>query len=371
VAEDASDGDKTEEPSEKRREDAKAKGSVAISREVNSVGVLVAVALAMSFTWPQIRDGTAGVVRRFLREGVSNPEAFVLDPLGLMLDTVLTVGTMLGPMLVLATLAGGLVVFAQIGVVWSPGAMSPDWSRLDPIAGIKQKFFSEAMVNELLKSLFKVAIVTWVVVDLGREQMDGLQDAARRDLDGTLRWLWSVSWTLVVRVMVAMTFLGLADVAFVRWQHEKKLRMSRQQLKDEAKDQDGNPEIKGKLKRLMQEMSRKRLVADMAKATVIVTNPTHYAVALAYEMGQDGPPKVVARGVEGRAKRIQEIARSKGIPRVENRPLARALYARCKAGQFIPTDLYEGVAEVLAFVYRLRERQRARRKPSGSPTARI
>lgn len=356
MAEDGYDDDKTEDPTDKRRDDARSKGQVALSREMSSAGVMIAASLGIALSWPGIREGSAGVMRHYLREATTNPEAFLTDPVDTVTSALGTVIQLTGPMLLVTALASLAAVGAQVGFTWNPGVLAPDWSRLDPIAGLKQKLWSEQAFSELIRNMFKVGVVGWVSYTLLEAHMPVLADVAGRDLQGSLSWTWTVSWQLVARVLISMIALGALDVGFVRWQHERKLKMSRHQVKEESKESEGDPHVKGRIRRLMQDMSKKRLAKDMVGATVVVTNPTHYAVALKYEMGQDGPPLVLAQGVDEKARRIQEIARERSVPRVENRPLARALYARCKPGQHIPPELFEGVAEVLAFVFKMRRR---------------
>lgn len=356
MSDDSNTDDKTEDPTDKRREDARSKGQVALSREMSSAGVLIAAGLGIALTWPRIREGSAGVMRHYLREATLNPEAFLTDPVLTVTEALGTVIHLCGPMLLVTALASLAAVAAQVGITWNPGVLSPDWSRLDPVAGLKQKMFSDAAFSELVRNLLKVGIVGWISWRVLEEHIPTLQEVGGRDLQGGLSWVWTVAWQLVAQTLLAMLVLGGADVAFVRWQHERKLRMSRHQVKEESKESEGDPYVKGRIRRTMQDMSKKRLAKDMVGATVVVTNPTHYAVALQYELGQDGPPKVLASGVDEKARRIQEIARERSVPRVENRPLARALYARCRPGHHIPPELFEGVAEVLAFVFKMRRR---------------
>ena len=242
--------------------------------------------------------------------------------------------------------------------------MEPDLNKLNPITGLQQKMFSAQAVMEWVKAMLKVVFVGVVAWRLWDTHATTLTELPWRDMQGGVYWAGVLVGKLVGYTLLAMVSLGIGDLAFSKWQLHRKMKMTHQELKDEHKEQEGDPYRKAKMKQMMLDMSRNRLVAEVQEATVVVTNPSHYAVALRYDMGQAGAPTVVARGTDYRAERIKEIARSAGIPRVENRPLARALYSQSKVGQEVPFGLYEAVAEVLAFVYRLR----ASRRPAGTRT---
>jgi len=206
----------------------------------------------------------------------------------------------------------------------------------------------------MLKVVF-VAFVAYRVLALHGPALTELPDYSIAD---GIAWTGALMARLVGYTLLAMLFIGIGDLFFAKWQLLRQMRMTLQELKDENKEMEGAPHMKAKVRKVMLQMSQNRLVSEVSEATVVIANPTHYAVAIRYEMGQIGPPLVVARGADARAQKIKEIARSAGVPRIENRPLARALYAICREGDEIPTELYEGVAEVLAFVYRLRQSRR-------------
>jgi flagellar biosynthetic protein FlhB len=254
-------------------------------------------------------------------------------------------------------IAGFFLAVCQVGFHWSWKSLKPDIKRFDPIKGLQNKLFSMQAIAEWLKSMGKVIVVGLVSWNMSKSYAPGLAELADYDLHGSVAWGCLLIARLVGYILLYMLLLGIADYIFQYYQVRKKMMMSMKELKDETKEQEGDPYQKAKVRSIMNDVSRGRLVNDMAEASVVISNPTHYSVAVKYEVGQPGPPIIVARGLDNRAQLIKDIARSQGIPRVENRPLARALYAQCKVGDTIPGGLYEAVAEVLAFVYRLRESQ--------------
>ena len=349
--------DRTEEPTEKRKKDFREKGRVAQSRDLASVGVLLAVGLATAAWWPGILRACEDLVREFLGDGPANSDLFLADPIGLLKTGMKATLWMCGPILLAGLFAGLLLAIAQVGLQWSWKPLEPDLNKLNPIKGLQQKLCSAQAVFEWAKAMAKVAVVAaigWRVVVV---YAPGLTELASAPIGESVAWTGGVLARLIFFCLLAMLALGIVDYMFAKWQLLRKMRMTRQELKAENKDTEGDPYMKARIRRIMTEMSRNRLVAEVSEATVVVANPTHYAIAIKYELGQQGPPLVVARGADARARLIKDIARSNGIPRIENRPLARALYADCRPGDMVPAKLYEAVAEVLAFVYRLRERR--------------
>lgn len=357
--------DRTEDPTEKRRDDFRKKGQTAKSQDVTSIGLLFALCLAIAAWSGTMAETVAALCVEVLTVGIDNPSFYADNPLKIALLGLRTIAITVGPIIVVAFVAALLLMVAQVGLTVSFKPMEPDLNKLNPITGLQQKMFSAQAVAEWVKSMLKVVVVGAVGWRMWETHSQVLSDLPWRDLQGGVYWTGVMVTKLVLYTLLAMTVLGAGDLIFSRWQLYRKMRMTRQELKEEHKEVEGDPYQKAKIKQLMLEMSSNRLVSEVQEATVVVTNPSHYAVALRYDMGQGGAPMVVAMGTDHRAKRIKEIARSAGIPRIENRPLARALYSQSKVGQEIPFGLYDAVAEVLAFVYRLR----ASRRPAGAGQA--
>lgn len=349
--------DKTEEPTDKRKKDSRDEGQVAQSKDLASVGVLLAVMMAFVFFGPRMGQKMQAITIKFLRVGPGNADSFTNDPTALLEMGLIAVFEIAGPILVVAMIAGLFFAVAQVGFHWSWKSLAPDIKRFDPIKGLKSKLFSMQAFAEWLKSMGKVVIVGLVGWNVSKNYAGGLMEVADYDLSGSVDWGALVIAKLVGYILLFMLILGIGDYIFQFYQVRKKMMMTMQELKDETKEQEGDPHMKAKVRSIMIDASRGRLAADMTEATVVISNPSHYSVAVKYAVGQPGPPIIVARGLDNRAQLIKELARTHGIPRVENRPLARALYAQCKVGDSIPGGLYEAVAEVLAFVYRLRAAQ--------------
>lgn len=350
--------DRTEEPTDKRRKDFREKGQVAQSRDLASVGVLAAVGLTIVAWWPSAVRAAGQLTRDVFSHGVSAPERMLDEPRVMLLQSVWVMAVMAGPVLLAGVVSGTLIAVAQVGLSWSWKPLAPDPNRLNPLKGLQSKLLSAQAAAEWVKSMGKVIIVGAVgykvvmhaTLHLGELSLVGLVESTQR--------MGTAIGLLLGGLLLCMLVLSLADLAFSKWQLMRKMRMTLQEMKQEHKESDGDPHMKSKMRQVMAKMSSNRLVAEVSEATVVVVNPTHYAVALKYELNGGGPPMVVARGVDEMARRIKDIARTNGIPRIENRPLARALYADSREGLPIPVELYEAVAEVLAFVYRLRESRR-------------
>jgi flagellar biosynthetic protein FlhB len=357
VSDDDKGQDKTEQPSEKRKRDFREKGKVAQSKDLASIGVLLGVVVAMAAWVPGMVGEAEALGKLFLGTAPANSDLFLADPLSLLHLAIVSTLYMSGPILLAATLAGLLMAVMQVGLMWSWKSLEPDLNKMNPIEGLKQKLFSTQAVFEWLKAMAKVTIVGVVAYRVVQAFGPGLHKLASVSLRDSTAWASGVMARLVLFCLLAMLVLGILDYAFAKWQLLKKMRMTFQEVKEETKESEGDPYMKARMRRVMIEMSRNRLMIEVADATVIVVNPTHYAVAIKYEIGQAAPPLVVARGADARAKLIKDIARTHGIPRIENRPLARALYADCRPGDVVPAKLYEAAAEVLAFVFRLRERK--------------
>jgi flagellar biosynthetic protein FlhB len=353
---DDSGQDKTEEPTEKKKQDSRDEGQVAHSRELDSLGVILAAAATLAVWFPGMARHAREFTVHVLKDGAGNPEALISDPVRLLTEGAEVLLWIVGPLLLAASVVAFVLAAGQVGFEWSWKTMEPKPERMDPLKGLKNKLGSKQALVEWLKSMAKVLIVAAVAWNLARAWSPGLTDLAGRDLDGSLAWTAAVMARLVGFTLLPMAALALADLGFQRWNTNEQMKMTREEVKREHKESDGDPHMKAKRRQRMAQVSQNRMLAEVATATVVVTNPSHYAVALRYEVGQPGPPVVVAAGLDLMAEKIKELARSAGVPRVENRPLARALHSTSPVGTHIRPELFEAVAEVLAFVFRLRDR---------------
>jgi flagellar biosynthetic protein FlhB len=270
----------------------------------------------------------------------------------LLADVVTILGRLLLPFLGLNLLLALVTGFAQRGFSFSAKPLQPKFDRLNPAQGFKRIFSAKAVV-ELVKSLAKFGLLAWVALAVLEPRVPLLLGTLKLPLGQSLNLFQGTVFALYRNVMIAMLLLALADFAWQRSSWEKSIRMSKQEVKDEMKDSDGSPEVKQRQRAIMQASARRRMLAEVPKATVVVTNPTHVAVALRYDE-KSAAPICVAKGLDHLALKIRERARETGVPILERPDLARTLYRTVDVQQPIPRDLYQAVAQVLAFVYRLR-----------------
>jgi flagellar biosynthetic protein FlhB len=359
------DLERSEEATPKRREEARGKGQFPRSRILIPAATLVAIAVTLHFGGTLLLTGLERCVVGFINEA-GNLQALAADDF---IDLGSQAGLVLAPALLpffaavsAAALAFG---FLQSGMVLAAEPLRVDFSRINPLAGFG-RLFSLDSVGELMKSvLLLLALgglgVAFLCADLNQlTSLSGL-GAAEIFSYASRRGAALIGWTVGASGALA----GL-DFLYQRWRTDAQLRMSRQEVKEEMREQEGDPQLKGRLKSLRQKMSRRRMSVEVAKADVVITNPTHLAVALRYRTGESGAPRVLGKGAGFIAEKIREIARANGIAIVENKPLARLLYQQVEVGREIPEKLYRAVAEVLAYVYRLRRGERGAPAKTGA-----
>jgi flagellar biosynthetic protein FlhB len=271
-------------------------------------------------------------------------------------DTIITVGAAAvrigAPILLIAWLAGALSHFGQIGWLFAPKAVQPKISKLNPINGFKRIFGLSGLVKTIIDSL-KIIIVATVWIWTVRQHLDRIVVMPYLSVMECLLTAGKLLLDLALRLLAVLLLLGIIDFAYQRFKHAKDLKMSKQQVKEEMKQTEGDPEVKRRRMRIQQQIAMQRLNSAVPKADVIVTNPEHISIAIQYEPEAMNAPRIVAKGADYLALRIRQIAMREGIPIVERKPLARALYKDVAVGQEIPPDFYAAVAEVLAYVYRL------------------
>jgi flagellar biosynthetic protein FlhB len=348
VAEQPEAEDRTEDPSARRLEKAREEGNVAVSPEVTSFAVLGAAALVLSLLAPDIGRMLVGRMALLLEQG------HALDPVGALQAALVLSALASAPLVLAALVASAATTLAQTRLLFYAKAAAPDFTRLSPLKGLK-RMFGWAALGLVAKSVVKVAVVgaaAWMV-------LESALPALERSADWDAGALAAKSVALVLRVMLAMlvaqALIAVADLLFTRIRHWRSLRMSRQDQRDEVKEQEGDPYVKARLRAIRMQRARRRMLASVPKATVVITNPTHYAVALAYARDSDAAPRIVAKGVDAMAARIREVATQNGVPLVANPPLARALYPH-ELDRPIPAEFFQPVAEIIAYVWKLRGR---------------
>jgi len=355
MAEDTDDASKTEEPTAKKLEDAHKKGNFAVSREIHNWLMLAAALVLLIAVMP----GTAAGLHRRLSFYVEHVHELPMDRgnVGMILMRVMLdiLWALWLPVLLLCA-AGVAGSIAQTGwiVVWDK--IVPKFEKIDPIAGIKRVFGSVNQLVELVKGIAKIAVVGVVAYLALKPMVMSVEHFTGIDLMALLAELKELTYRLFVGVLAVLTLIAGGDLLWQRHTYNKQMKMTRQEVKDEYKQQEGDPMVKARVRQLRMERTRKRMMANVPRADVVVTNPTHYAVALKYDPESMGAPTVLAKGVDMIALKIREIATENEVPIVENPPLARALYATVDIDEEIPSEHYRAVAELITYVFKLKGR---------------
>jgi flagellar biosynthetic protein FlhB len=358
--------DKTEEASIERREDFREKGSVAHSHELSQVAGLAAIAVFLGWYAPQI------VVRaeKILINNFRSIEHFRVSDkniIGYLGEQWMEILYITLPFFIVAALAGSLSSLLQTQFNWSWKKLEPNWSKLNPITGLSRLFSKETIVG-LLKSIAKLAavsVIAWLILAGEWRKVPTLLHA-----NYAASWMY---WTEITKhllwgVVGLMLFIGAADFIYNFITLENKMKMTKQEVKEETKQRESDPHMKAKLRRMAREIANRKTIDNTRKATVLITNPTHYSIAIRYELGMPAP-MVVAKGVDFLALKMRETAKELDIPIVENKSLARAIYASVKEGDEIPAGMYQAISEIIRFVFKLKGINIAKKtdKPTNQP----
>ena len=352
MAEEQTGQERTEEPTERRLTEARRKGQVPRSRELSTLLVTLSGALAL---WVSGSYGINGIVEimttSFSVEGdlLKEPAMLPIHLMGMILNAVL----LIVPCLVVTLLATFIAPASMGGLIFSTESLTFKLDKLDPVKGIGRMFSLKSLV-ELVKTILKFLLLLGAAVLIYKAVEREVLGLGTLPLeDGLKRSATILAWALVA-MAATMILIAAIDVPFQLFEHNKQLKMTRQEIKDEMKESDGRPEVKSRIRQLQREMSQQRMMQDVPTADVIITNPTHFSVALKYDQGGNAAPTVIAKGQDYMALQIRHIARINDIVIYEEPPLARALYASTEVGQEIPSKLFLAVARVLAYVYHLR-----------------
>lgn len=348
--------DRTEKATPKKRDEARRKGQVAKSQDLNGAVVLLASLFAMSLLGPRI----AGAMATSMREGltsISRPQEMLSGAgLGQLFSSMMhTLLLGVGPIAGVCMAAGVVVNLGQVGIKPSTHALIPDPKRLNPVAGFKN-IFGPKMFFEGGKSLAKVGVVGAIVAMAVVPKLTQLSALVGTNPAALGAMIASMVFSIAQRAAIAYLAIGLVDYGYQRWQNEKSMRMTKENVKEEMKQHSLPAEVKGALRRRQLQAARARMMAAVPTADVVVVNPTHFAVALKYD-GTRPAPEVVAKGQDLVALQIRKLAEEHGVPIVEDKPLARSLHKAAEIGQLVPEDLYQAVAQVLAYVYRVARRR--------------
>lgn len=355
MSDESDDAQKTEEPTAKRLRDARSKGQVAVSREVNTWVILAGSALMIALIFPSLMNDLSAIFMAFLER----PHIMLTDTIGigaLMKDVLVELAfLLLLPMfalLVLALLAGA----SQTGLNFAVEPLNPKLEKISPLKGL-QRLFSAKQLVEFIKGVFKIGIVGFIGVILLLPELPRLDTMPSMEIGELLIELETLVLRIFIGLLAVLFVIAVADVIFQQLQHIKQLRMTKQEVKEEFKNTEGDPQVKGRLRQIRVQRSRERMMSAVPQADVVVTNPTHFAVALSYKPEEMHAPVLVAKGQDYIAFKIREIAEENDVAIVENPPLARALYAGVEIDQEVPPEHYEAIAKIISYVFGLKGRK--------------
>ncbi len=345
--------ERSEQPSSKRIEEAREKGQVCKSIEVSTAMLFFATIIAFYLYIPTVATRLMATVRSYMAN-LSMWDGSDFGAVSIFRHSVFELGVIVMPLLILFLVIGLASNIMQIGFLFSSESITPKFSKLNPITGFKNKFMSARSLEQLVKTLIIMTIIIWVSYRAIRRELPVYPPLIGADVGvivltifhSSLRLLWDVLWIFVI--------IAAADYGFQKWQHTQDIMMTKQEVKEEYKQSEGNPQIKSRIRSIQLHMARRRMMREVPKADVIITNPTHLAIALQYDRGRMIAPTVIAKGAGTVAEKIREVARKASVPIIENKPLAQALYKSVDIGETIPETLYKAVAEILAYVYRLK-----------------
>ncbi|MCT4618629.1 MAG: flagellar biosynthesis protein FlhB [Marinisporobacter sp.] len=347
-------GEKTEDATPKKRQQARQEGQVLQSREINSALILLCTFLVLSLMGKYIYHNFTVFTKNILLETKNVDNIFSVGGMHkLFIQSILLSVKMVVPILGVAFIIGLICSYMQVGFLFTTKPLTPKFSKLNPINGLK-KFFSMKPLVELFKSLVKICAVGYITFGYVVKQSKNILNVMDMEILQITGYLGKTIVNIAFRAAMVLIILAAIDYFYQKWEHEKELKMSKQEIKEEYKQMEGDPQLKSKIKEKQRQMAMGRMMQDVPSADVIITNPTHYAVAIRYDSTLEDAPIVLAKGKDLIAQKIKQIASESDIVIVENKPLARAIYATVDIGDYIPPDLYQAVAEVLAYVYRIK-----------------
>lgn len=352
-----SDPSKTEQATPKRRKKARQKGNVAKSQELGKVVSTLAGMYGLYAWIGVIYDSLHKIMVRFLRDSMqftTTPET-VYD---LFKWLSVELGKMLIPLLFFIGFLAYLNMRVQVGKLWTTEVFKFKWERFNIIAGLKRLFISTQTLIRLGKSVLQAVVIGFAPYLVIKSEMANFLPLYYTDAAGLSVYLLETGHKMVLYALVPMTIIALADLWYTRWDYEENLKMTKHEVTDERKQAEGDPKVKAEQRKKMMQVMMRRMMQDIPKADVVITNPTHIAVALRYDAMEAPAPRVLAKGADHLAEKIKEVAREHGIPLRENVPLARALYKSVEVGDMIPEDLYKAVASILASLHKFKGKQR-------------
>ncbi len=359
-AKDGEGGEKTEPATAKKLKDAREKGQVSKSKELSSAVDLIALFVVLKLFISYIGENMLSIFPTLYNKipdivNDSAGEVTVLTATTVVNNVMGIILKILAPVFLIAVVCCILISIVQVGWKISTKAMEPKFSKINPMSGFK-RMFSKDSLFELVKSIAKIGVIMYVAYTSVEDHQDELFLLYDIPLLQVIILIGSIVIDTGMKIAIVYLVVGVADWLYQKRKFKEDMKMTKQEVKDEYKNTEGNPEIKGRQRSKMREVSQRRMMQDLPKADVVITNPTHLSVAIKYDGDQNTAPVVIAKGEEYLAMKIREVARENNIEIVENKPLARMLYANVNIGAEVPPELYQAVAEVLAFVYSLKNK---------------
>jgi flagellar biosynthetic protein FlhB len=347
--------EKTEVPTEKKRRESREEGQVAFSKELSSAALLAGIVLTRVATSPIILDAMRQLMSQIFRD-LAQSEELSIDSIFTLSGEILSIILpAFAPFAAVIIFVGIFASVLQVGVLITFKAIAPKFNKISPLTGLKRLFSSQSLAD-FLKSMAKLIIVGFVGYLTYIEKITELNGLSVSTPESILIYNFTVVAEVAGKIVLALVAIAIFDYFYQRWHHEQQLMMTKQEVKDETKQTEGDPQLKARIRQIQREMSNARMMQEVPKADAVIVNPTHFSVAILYDRDVMTAPEVIAKGADHLALRMRTVARENNVPILERPELARDLYANVEIGDDIPERFYKAIAEILAFVYRLRKR---------------
>ena len=347
--------EKTEVPTEKKRRESREEGQVAFSKELSSAALLAGIVLTLVATSPIILDAMRQLMSQIFRDLAQREELSIDSIFTLSGEIFYIILPAFAPFAAVIIFVGIFASVLQVGVQITFKAISPKFNKISPLTGLKRLFSSQSLAD-FLKSMAKLIIVGFVGYLTYIEKITELNGLSVSTPESILIYNFTVVAEVAGKIVLALVAIAIFDYFYQRWHHEQQLMMTKQEVKDETKQTEGDPQLKARIRQIQREMSNARMMQEVPKADAVIVNPTHFSVAILYDRDVMSAPEVIAKGADHLALRMRTVARENNVPILERPELARDLYANVEIGDDIPERFYKAIAEILAFVYRLRKR---------------
>ncbi|MDL2273061.1 flagellar biosynthesis protein FlhB [Oscillospiraceae bacterium OttesenSCG-928-G22] len=356
----AQSGDKTEKATPKKRRDARSEGNVLKSQDMNTAIAIVAMFGTLAIMMGYLGDKITSILKQFLSGSVITSNTIGPVEISTALRHAFTEFFLtIAPILLVAIVIGIASNVLQVGFLFTTKVLQPKLSKINPLQGFKRIFSMKSLV-ELLKSIIKISVFAFIVYQQYMKNFESLPTLMGYDIGASMVKILTMCKDVAFQCAIAFVAIGAVDYLYQWWSYEKNLKMTKQEVKDEYKNIEGDPQIKGKIKQKQREMSQMRMMQAIPQADVVITNPTHFAVALKYDEATSRAPVVIAKGKDLVAQRIKAVAKESGVELVENKPVAQALFFSVELGDEIPEALFKAVAEILAYIFKNKKNAAAR-----------